>query len=160
LNESKNWQKPTDTDRLFQAFDQLCQMNIIALHYAGYTSSDGEYEVVEVEEKLNEKGVSSLGYCFYHEQDLERAIELENPSLSIAFQKIDNEDDKVTIEVGKKIVSVLERNGFTVLWNESPTRKIEIPNFKWQKIYKDSDSDLINHDKVVKMMTNANNGLN
>jgi hypothetical protein len=70
----------------------------------------------------------SDGYCLYHEQDLSRAISKENPSLYIAFQKINNEDDKVSIEVGKKVVGVLKKHGFEVDWNESATTKIHIPN--------------------------------
>ncbi len=151
--ESKNWKKPTDTERLINAFDELCSMNIIALHNAGFTTSDGEYEVVEVERSLRKKKVSSDGYCFYHSQDLSRAIVKENPSLYIAFQKIDNENDKVTVEVGKKVTEVLKRNGFTIEWNEKPTTKIFIPDFKWQKIYSESERDLLDYDNVVKLMT-------
>ena len=40
--ESKQWQRPTDTERLVEAFDTLCNSNIIALHNAGYETSDGE----------------------------------------------------------------------------------------------------------------------
>jgi hypothetical protein len=102
ISESKNWNSPTDNERLTEAFDELCDKNIIALHNAGFETSDGEYEVVEVERALRENGKMSDGYCFYHEQDLARAISKDNPSLYIAFQKINNEDDKVSIEVGKK----------------------------------------------------------
>ena len=98
--ESQTWSKPTDTDKLIQAFDQLCKENIIALHNAGFTSSDGHYECVEVESALREAGKQSDGYCFYHEQDLARAIVLKEPSLMIAFQKVNNSDDAVTIQVG------------------------------------------------------------
>ena len=42
LSESKQWKSPTDTERLIKAFDELCDQNIVALHNAGYTTSDGE----------------------------------------------------------------------------------------------------------------------
>lgn len=151
-NESKNWPQPTDTDRLITAFDDLCKQNIIALHNAGYTTSDGEYEVVEVELQLNDNAVASDGYCFYHEQDLARALDLEDPGLYIAFQKINNSNDEITIGVGKKIAATLQKNGFEVKWNEQATSKIFIPNFKWQLLYDESNRDLMNYENVVNRM--------
>lgn len=154
LMESQSWKKPTDTEKLIEAFEELCQSNIIALHNAGFTSSDGEYEVVEVERALRSKGVQSDGYCFYHEQDLQRAVVKEEPSLMIAFQKIDNTDDKTTIEVGKRVVEILKSKGFEINWNETATRKIELVNFSWNKLYSESEDDLLDYDTVVEIMTN------
>ena len=152
LNETKTWKSPTDIERLIAAFDELCDQNIIALHNAGYTTSDGEYEVVDVERKLQDNGIVSDGYCFYHEQDLSRAIAKEDPSLYIAFQKVDNEDDAVTIAVGKKVVEVLKKHQFEVDWNESPTSKILIPNFKWELFYDENNVDLLDYEAVAKHM--------
>ncbi len=154
ISESKNWKSPTDTERLTEAFDELCDQNIIALHNAGFETSDGEYEVVEVERALRENGKMSDGYCFYHEQDLARAISKDNPSLYIAFQKINNEDDKISIEVGKKVVEVLKHHGFAVDWNESANTKILIPNFKWQRIYDENNRDLQDYNDVIERMSN------
>ena len=152
MEESKNWKKPTDTDRLIKAFKEICKSNIIALHFAGYTRSDGEYEVVEVERELRKRGKKSDGYCFYHEQDLARAIVPENPSLMLAFQKIDNSDDKTTIEIGRKIVEVLKRNEFKINWDETATRKIEIVDFAWKKLYNESMEDLLDYEKVIEKL--------
>jgi len=152
LEESENWKRPTDSDRLIEVFDELCEQNIIALHNAGYTTSDGEYEVVEVERRLREYQVISDGYCFYHEQDLARAISPENSSLYLAYQKVDNSDDKVTLEVGRKVVKFLTEKGFEVEWNEDIKSKILIPNFKWQYTYSQRKRDLQNYDIVVEMM--------
>lgn len=153
ITESKKWKSPTDTKRLIKAFDELCSTNIIALHNAGYTTSDGEYEVVEVERELRTKKIISDGYCFYHGQDLSRAIDTENPSLYIAFQKVDNSDDAVTIGVGKKVVDVLRKNGFEVEWDGTANTKILIPNFKWQLLYDEDGRDLLDYTNVVKLMT-------
>jgi len=101
--ESENWDSPTDSDKLIEAFDELCRQNIIALHNAGYTTSDGVYEVVEIERELRKNHIKSEGYCFYHEQDLSRAITPNNSSLYIAYQKVDNSDSNVTLEIGKKL---------------------------------------------------------
>ena len=152
LSESKQWKSPTDTERLIKAFDELADKNIIALHNAGYTTSDGEYEVVEVERDLRENEVESDGYCFYHEQDLARAIVLEDSSLFIAFQKVDNTDDAITIEVGKVVAEVLIDNDFRIKWDGSARTKIEIPGFRWQKIFDEDARDLQDYSEVVDRM--------
>ena len=107
---------------------------------------------MDVEQKLRDNGIVSNGYCFYHEQDLSRAIAKEDPSLYIAFQKVDNEDDDVTIAVGKKVVEVLKKHQFEVDWNESPTSKILIPNFKWELFYDENNVDLLDYEAVAKHM--------
>ena len=154
LLESKQWKNPTDTQKLIKAFDELCSMNIIALHNAGYTTSDGMDEVGEVEKELRKKNIVSDGYCFYHEQDLARALDSENPSLTIAFQKMENSDDAVTIGVGKKVSEILRKNGLEVVWDETANLKITIPNFKWQLVYDDDNRDLLNYRQVVELMSN------
>lgn len=152
LAESKQWINPTDTEKLIKAFDELCDQNIIALHNAGYTTSDGEYEVVEVERELRENEVESDGYCFYHEQDLARAIDPKDPSLYIAFQKVDNSDEETTISVGNKVAEVLKNNGFEINWDGSAKRKIEIPGFKWQQIFNEEARDLQDYSEVIDRM--------
>ncbi len=152
IEESKQWKRPTDTEKLIDAFNELCEINIIALHNAGYTTSDGEYEVVEVERELRNNNKISDGYCFYHEQDLARAIFPENPSLMLTFQKVDNSDDKTTIEIGRKIVEVLKRNDFKINWNETATSKIEIVDFAWKKLYNESMEDLLDYGKVIEKL--------
>lgn len=151
ISESNNWKKPTDTEKLIEAFDELCKNNIIALHNAGYQTNDGEHEVIELEKKLNQNKITSQGYCFYHEQDLSRAINLKNPSLYIAFQKIDNSDDKVTLTIGKKIVEILSSKGFKIEWNEDINNKILIKNFKWQYLFKNT-RDLHDYDEIIELM--------
>lgn len=145
--ESEAWESPTQTERLIAAFDELAEKRIIALHYAGYTTGDGEYEVVEVERALRENNEKSEGYCFYHGQDLERAVRGEG--LFLAFQKIDNESDVVSKEVAKKVIEVLEKNGFTVEWNGKANARILLPSFKWERVYDEDARDLLNYNYVV-----------
>lgn len=148
LEESQTWQSPTETERLITAFDDLAATHkIIALHYAGYTMDDGEYEVVEIERTLIENGEKSEGYCFYHGQDLERAVRGEG--LLIAFQKIANVSDSVSKEVAKKIVEVLEQHGLRTEWNGKANARILLPDFKWQRIYNENDRDLLNYNYVI-----------
>ncbi len=149
--ESKLWKSPTDVDRLAKAFDELCELKIIALHDAGYTTSDGEYDVCDVEIELRENGIQSEGYCFYHRQDLERALDPSFKNLTIAFQKVDNEDDIVTLKIGKIVVEVLKNNRFEVNWDETVNQKIEIVNINWQKIFEENNSNF-DHERVLDLI--------
>ena len=73
---SKGWKRPTDFDRLAKVFDELNSEGIIALHKAGYTKQDGYSDVGEVIHMLD-RSIKPIGYCFYHTQDLERAVDPE-----------------------------------------------------------------------------------
>src|SRR5690554_644438 len=105
LEESTSWGESSDTNRLIAAFDELAESKIIAIHFAGYTTDDGEYEVAEIERVLIDNDEQSEGYCFYHGQDLERAIRGEG--LYISFQKINNVSDVISKQVARKIIAIL-----------------------------------------------------
>ena len=148
LEESKTWESPTETERLIAAFDELAEKyKITALHYTGYTMDDGEYEVVEIERTLIENGEQSEGYCFYHGQDLERAVQGEG--LMIAFQKIDNVSNSVSKEVAQIVVDVLEKHGLKTDWDGKAESRILLPNFKWQRVYHEDSRDLLNYNYVI-----------
>lgn len=147
LKESESWHEITPTKRLIAAFDELAESKIIAIHYPGYTTDDGEYEVTEIERALIDNNEKSEGYCFYHGQDLERAVRGEG--LYISFQKINNESDVVCKEVAKKIILVLEKHDLKVDWNGKANSRILLPEFKWQKIYNEDDRDLLNYNYVI-----------
>ena len=78
------------------ARDQLEAAGIIALHNAGYTMSDGLDDVGEVYERRKAKGLASRGYCFYHGQDVERAI--VGGGLFLAFGDMRDEPEAAPAE--------------------------------------------------------------
>ena len=112
-----SWPDRTDCDRLDEAFADLNARGIIALQNAGNTMSDGISDVSEVLHKRGKKGI--VGYCFYHGQDLERAV--AGQGLMLAFGDLD--DDKTRkAEIGRCVKEVLESHGFTVQWNSDPEK--------------------------------------
>jgi len=130
LEEAKTWEKETDFDRLAQVFDKLNSSGIIRLHKAGNTRQDGEGDTEEIYEALKDKGIKTRGYCFYHTQDVDRAIEGDNLFLAFgAFQG----DEKMGTDIGKEIVAALHGKGFKTDWNGSIEKRIEIVGIKWQK---------------------------
>ncbi len=123
------WPPTTDCDRLDAAFEALNVAGIIALQNTGYEMSDGLTEVAEaLHARGSREGVQ--GYCFYHGQDLERAVAGEG--LMLAFGSLD--DDRThKLEVGQRIREVLERSGFTVQWNGDTETRLKLPGLDWKR---------------------------
>jgi hypothetical protein len=124
----KTWPVSTDCDRLDDAFVDLNDSGIIALHNTGMTMSDGRADVGEA---LNERERGDiLGYCFYHGQDLSRAV--NGGGLFIAFGDLDA-DPAQKVDVGHQIKKTLTFHKFEVEWNGDPERRLCIPKFDWKR---------------------------
>ncbi|MFV0313126.1 MAG: DUF6891 domain-containing protein [Dysgonomonas sp.] len=136
-DESRTWQHPTDTEKLRVVFDTLCKEKIVALHNAGYTQSDAIYDVQDVWKDLEDEGIKPIGYCYYHGQDLERVI--ETGTLCIGFYGEKEKNDKEAIIIGNKVATALKDAGFTIDWNGSASKRIEIQDFKWQNVFTSDD---------------------
>ncbi|MDB9420533.1 MAG: hypothetical protein EWV55_22060 [Microcystis viridis Mv_BB_P_19951000_S69] len=122
------WPDETDCDRLDQAFQTMNSSGIIALQNAGYTMSDGLDDVGEV---LHERGRDNVkGYCFYHGQDLERAV--AGTGLMLAFGDLDTDPAQKT-SIGNTIKDILESKGFVVEWNGDPESRLNIPELDWKR---------------------------
>ena len=147
--ESLTWQKPTDFEKLVNAFDELNKERILSLHKAGYTRQDGQDDCKEIIEELDKIGIPTKGYCFYHTQDLERAIG-EERMLFIGFDSFNGEDE-LAKEVAEQIIEVLKKHKFNVKWNGSLQTRIEILDLNWQKTVDNID---YNYGRVLKIMKN------
>lgn len=123
-----SWPLVTDCNKLDQAFHELNRTGIIALHNAGYTQSDGFSDVVEVFHDRGKTGVR--GYCFYHGQDVERAV--NGQGLTIAYGDLDDDQAKAA-EIGHAIKATLERHGLTVEWNGDSNVRLELPTIEWKR---------------------------
>jgi len=124
--------------RLRKVFDILNKEQIIAIDFAGYTLDDGFDEVGEVFRFMKENDIPRKGYCFYHQQDIERAMDESIRCLYLAFHSM-NGDKQVAFEVGKRIVELLVENGFDVTWDESIDSRIMINDFWWDKVFDGED---------------------
>ena len=131
--KSRLWTKPTDFDKLEMAFTELIKNNIICLHMAGNTKQEGQSDCEEANEMLSEKGFKMNGYCFYHVQDLQRAVSDDISNLLLGFDSFD-ENDITTVAIGNTIVQTLEKYGFKINWPGTATQRIEIQHIKWQKL--------------------------
>jgi hypothetical protein len=123
-----SWPNTTDCDRLDRAFEDLNARGVVALHNAGYTMSDGLDDVSQV---LHERGRAGVnGYCFYHGQDVKRAV--EGGGLMVAFGDFDG-DKGGKAEVGRLVKEALQQSGLTVEWNGDPKTRLSMPDFDWKR---------------------------
>ncbi len=131
LEEQKSWPQVTDCDRLDEVFEALNQQGVIALQNAGNTQSDGYDDVREIYGEAGEPS-GYMGYCFYHGQDLERAVQGEG--LWLAFGPLKPESEKTEgPTVGALIVKELELKGLRVKWNGTFGQRIFVENLEWKK---------------------------
>jgi hypothetical protein len=126
----KGWPDETTCDRLDSLFDDLNKNGIIALQNAGYTQSDGMSDITERYDELGGEKSGVIGYCFYHGQDLERAV--DGLGLLLTFGDILGDDAK-----GKKIGEIIRdkvmEHGFKVEWDGSIKTRIQFAPFEWQR---------------------------
>jgi hypothetical protein len=137
-DNSFNWSRPTDFDRLDAAFTELIKQKIVCLHNAGYTKQDAIGDCEEAINELDDHGIEAIGYCYYHTQDLERAIDPKERNLLLGYDSfIDNE--KEALMIANTIVAVLKTHHFQITWNGSIQQRIQIDNINWQRIPDDKD---------------------
>ncbi len=122
------WSATTDCDRLDDAFAELNADGLIALHNTSMTMGDG---LGDVDRELAGRGRAGMtGYCFYHGQELERAV--DGHGLWIAFGDLDAVADQKRA-VGERVRACLERHGFRVEWDGNPEKRLAVPNLDWKR---------------------------
>lgn len=133
--QERTWPAITDCDRLDAAFEELTSLSIIAIHNAGYTMSDGLDDVSEIHSRMPQG--SCRGYCFYHGQDVERAV--NGHGLSLAFGDMKDTDEGKT-EIANIIGKTLQAHGLSFEWDADTNTRMNIPGIHWQRKLKASHS--------------------
>jgi hypothetical protein len=129
--DKATWSTTTDCEKLDQVFAALNAHGIIALQNAGYTQSDGYEDIREINLRRSDRD-KIVGYCFYHGQDLSRAV--NGQGLPLAFGPMDSQLEQAKgPHVGAVIVEELERVGFSVQWNGTFAQRIYLPTFDWKR---------------------------
>ena len=126
--QEKDWPLQTDCDRLDAVFADLNGAMVIALQNAGYTTDDAFDDVGEIH--AQQPDGTYRGYCFYHGQDLERAVAGEGIMLSFGDLQ-DTDEGKAAIAA--LIITTLQRHGFVAEWNGSVQTRINVPHSHWQR---------------------------
>ncbi len=129
--EKATWPAVTDCDRLDDAFRSLSGMGIICLQNAGLTQSDGYQDFREALGR-HPNPVEVQGYCFFHGQDLARAV--NGHGLYMAFGPSDpRQEEQEGPRIGKLVLVELERVGLSVVWDGTFDQRIFVPNLRWQQ---------------------------
>jgi hypothetical protein len=126
----QTWPKQTDCDRLDQVFNTLNTIGILALQNAGYTQSDGLDDIAQLYAEAGGEQSSIRGYCFYHSQDLERAV--QGQGLYLAFGHVD-ETNEGKVEIGRSIEQILRQADLLAVWDGSGQTRIFLPEIDWKK---------------------------
>lgn len=125
-----SWPAVTDCDRLGRAFAQMQRQGLICLQNAGHTQSDGYALVQQALEQLQD-AQDMIGYCFFHHQDLERA--LGGGGLQLAFGPLEPRlGPSLGVEVGQRAVRALAAAGLHAQWDGTVAQRICIPAFDWK----------------------------
>lgn len=132
LTRQQQWPEKMDFDRLVVVFDQLNLKKIIALHAPGYTRQDGESDCWEMHTNLLNKDITTIGYCFYHMQDVAHALQSSARGLLLAFGSYPDSESEA-VKIGHIIVDELRAQGFEVEWDKTAEKRIWIKSFAWQK---------------------------
>ena len=130
-SEKADWPEVTDCDKLENAFEWIEGAGIITLQNAGYTQSDGYEDICEIYRRHSDRA-SVLGYCYYHGQDLDRAVAGEG--LYLSFGPMNPKDETtVGVRVGEAITAQLRRAGLEPEWNGSFNKRIYIKALDWKR---------------------------
>lgn len=127
--DEKTWPAETDWDRLDRAFKRIEAKGVLALHCAGTTQSDSISDAGQEYHDRGGKRSGLKGYVFYHQQDVDGA--LETGELHIGFGTFDENTDRT--EVPALAVTELVAIGFPVEWSGDPGQRIRIEQIAWRK---------------------------
>jgi len=130
----ETWPPETACNRLTRAFEELTARGILSLENAGYTISDGWHEWDQaISRDWAPVGAHRVlrGGCFYHAQDLQRAV--SGQGLFITYTARSGVDADA-VPIAHEIVEILRLHGFQPEWSGQPTQRILVP-IEWQRRY-------------------------
>lgn len=122
---------------LEDAFKDLANNDIVAIHNCGYDIEEGVNDAFELFIHLKNNSLNPEGFCFYSFEDIEEAI--NEKTLKITFGDFEDSEEKA-LEIGNKVFDTLKNHGLNVKWDGTLNNQIEINQFDWDKKY-DSSKD-------------------
>ena len=129
--EMKSWPEITDCDRLDKVFASLNSKAIVSVQNAGYTQSDG-FDAVKEAGRSRADRSNLIGYCFYHGQDLERAVSGGGLYLAFGPKSSAREQEDGPI-IGATIAQLLQELSIATEWNGSFDQRIYLPGLDWKR---------------------------
>lgn len=134
-NDESKWPERTDVDRLVAAFEEIGASGIVALHNPGTSTLEAEASAYRAYDYLRSQGDVRYGYTFYHEEDIDLALDGGPLCLSYAcFEGHPGLQNMPAIQeiIALHVKEVLTRHGLQVTWSGNTANKIEV-HMLWQK---------------------------
>jgi hypothetical protein len=137
LAKEHSWPPKVEFDRLEEVFAQLRNEGVISLHRAGGDMSGGLHEVRECRDAEGDRKGRFIGYCFYHSQDLDRAV--ASGRMFLAFGAIGSTSDAAelrkekNIAVAARIIDLLNAANFVASWSGDFSERIHVDLGQWRK---------------------------
>src|SRR5215472_7165160 len=131
LAEQAKWPPITDCDSIRAAFERLESLGILARENTGYDMSDVRDEMDQLARAANSSERPVRGWVTFHGQDIERAV--DGGGLFLAYAPIGSDDQEAWRSLGAEIASSLRAEGLSVDWNESPNRRLHLPEIVWRR---------------------------
>lgn len=130
LEDQQSWPAVTDCERLDRIFDELNNEGIIALSNVGFNETEALEEIHAVYVKRGGEFEGVRGYCFYHADDVERAV--SGQGLYLSYGASDAEPEK-SVRVGALIRERLRAAGLSVEWNGTLGKRLQVYPLQWQR---------------------------
>ena len=130
LKEQEAWPALTDCDRLDQAFAALNRQGVIGLHNVGFSESEGLQEIHSVYVERGGQALGVRGYCFYHAEDVERAV--AGLGLYLSYGASDANIQR-GVEMGATICASLCKAGLVVHWDGEIGKRLHLLPLAWQR---------------------------
>ena len=129
--EQASWPEMTDCDRLEAACASLEERGILCGQHTGFTQGDGGSEMMDRVRREREAGRQVRGYAFFHEQDVEGAV--QGGGLALAFGRVEGEANlEPDARIGETVVEHLREHGLTVEWNGESRARLLV-KLRWQR---------------------------
>jgi hypothetical protein len=134
IAEQASWPKITDCDRLTMAFEALEEEGIVCRENLSCCTRCGYFEIgAEIEELIEEdEEFEPTGYAFYHEQDVESAVEGDEFAIAFGSWHAGDAGDAASRAVGRKVVKAIRAQGLKVQWNRTADQRIKV-SLDWKK---------------------------
>jgi hypothetical protein len=130
-----SWPALIEYDRIEAVFEKLRGEKYIALHNAGTTLSDGHDDVQEIWRAAGRFESGIRGCCFYHAQDVDRAVHSGKLNLAFSGAMIPEAEqrDENTRAVARHVMGLLRSAGFIAEWSGDTHTRIEVDVGMWRK---------------------------
>lgn len=134
-----SWPAQVDWDMLDAAFDAMMETHaILGLHASGTTQSDMWEDALEIAASMKQDGFPMRAACFYHYQDVARAV--DDGALNLTFGPLGQPRGLTAVAVGRLVVQTLEAFDFKPVWDGTEASRIALP-IDWKKRFEPDDDE-------------------